>query len=458
MTVKVERLAPEGEAIARQDGASRIVFVPHGVPGDRLEVELVSTKSTFSKARLKKLIEAGPERILPPCPLHFDPSRPSPACGGCDWQQLHYQAQLKHKREIVRDCLVRIAKLKDVPLGETIASPQQWSYRNKVQIPFGPGRHGSGKPIAGFYASGSHDIVDFEACPVQPELSMRVVRKIKDFAAKWNWPIYEEGRRRGWLRHLYLRTNGAGEALAALVTHSRDFPREREFVQEINAEFPEVIGLYQNIQPLDTSVVLGPHWRRIWGARGIEEKIGRLTFLSSPGAFLQVNTPAAELLYDAALAALTEGGRKFDLCLDLYCGVGTLSLWVAPAFTRVIGVEENKDAIRDAYKNAERNGVKNVRFTAGRSEAVLPRLAKTDLHKPCAAIVDPPRTGCSNAVLRAITLPPFKRIVYVSCDPATFARDAAFLCRSGFQLKRVQPLDLFPQTSHVELVGLFDRP
>ncbi|MEK7858586.1 MAG: 23S rRNA (uracil(1939)-C(5))-methyltransferase RlmD [Elusimicrobiota bacterium] len=458
LTVKVQRMAAEGDAIALAEGSPRVVLVANAVPGDVLEVEVTEAKSSFARARVKSITTAGPERIEPPCPLHFSPGRPGPACGGCDWQQLKYEAQLKYKREIVLDCLRRIGKLKDVPVEETLASPQPWAYRNKVQIPFGPPRGTSKQPVAGFYATGSHQIVDFEACPVQPELSVKIALKLKTMAARFGWHAYEEDRRRGWLRHLYVRSNSQGKALAALVTAGPQLPKQDDFIAEMKASFPEVISLYQNVQPEQTSVILGPQWRHLWGAKGLEEKIGRFTFRSSPGAFLQINTPAAEKLYDSALAALKEGSKTFDLALDVYCGVGTLSLWVAAAARRVIGIEENRDAVRDAYKNAELNGVKNVRFSAGRAEAVLPRLLKESMPERCAVLVDPPRMGLSRAVLHCMTDRRIQRLVYVSCNPATFARDAAFLGQSGFALKTVQPVDLFPQTSHVECVGLFDRP
>ncbi|MBI3552066.1 MAG: 23S rRNA (uracil(1939)-C(5))-methyltransferase RlmD [Elusimicrobia bacterium] len=453
LTVAAERLAPEGEAIARAAGSPRVIFVPYAVPGDRLEVDVVAAKSSFARGRIRKVLEPSPERIAPKCPHHYAGPGGPPPCGGCDWQMLSYAAQLKHKRELVRDCLSRIAKLPDAPVAETIASPQPWGYRNKVQIPFG---RRDGRVVAGFYAPGTHSIVDFQSCAVQPELSVRIALKVKELAASWRWPIYEEDSGRGWLRHLFVRTNSEGKALAALVTKSAEFPRREEFVSALRQAFPELLGLHHNVQPLKTSVVLGPHWKAVWGARAIEERVGRLRFLVSPGAFLQVNTPAAALLYDAALAAATEGGVRFKQALDLYCGAGTLTLWVAGAFARVQGVEENRDAVRDAWKNAELNGVKNARFTAGRAEAVLPRI-KNELSGPTAALADPPRMGLSRAVLRFLTAPVFRRLVYVSCDPATFARDAGYLCQSGFKLKSVSPVDLFPQTSHVELVALLDR-
>jgi len=459
LIVDVKKMAPEGEAIAfaqpePPQTSSRVVFVSGGVPGDRLEVGLVAAKSSFARARIKKLLEPGPERIPPPCPLHDYPGRPTPACGGCDWQQLNYEAQLRHKREIILDCLGRIAKIRDASVRPALASPKPWNYRNKVQIPFGVDKNGG--IIAGFYASQSHQIVNFDACPVQPETTVRIALKVKELAARFGWPVYDESRHRGWLRHLFVRSDSAGQALAALVTHSADFPRREDFIAEMRASFPQIVGYYQNVQPLKTSVILGPQWKRLWGAAGIEETLGRLRFFASPGAFLQVNTEAAVLLYDAALQALQEGGKAFDLVLDLYCGVGTLACWLARAAPRLIGVEENPQAVRDAWASAERNQIKNARFYAGKVEAMLPKLKK-DLPERCAAVIDPPRSGLSEPALRFLTNRSIKRVIYVSCNPATFARDAGYLSKSGFKLGTVQPVDLFPQTSHIELVARLDR-
>lgn len=453
LVVNVEKMAPEGEALAKAPGSTRVVFVPYGVPGDELEVELHEAKSSFARGKIVRVIKPGAQRIEPPCPLHYAPGRRGPACGGCDWQQLSQDAQLEHKRSVVVDCLSRLGKQRDATVEKTIPSPKPWAYRNKVQIPFGVQ---GGRPVAGFYEAGSHRIVDFDACPVQPDLSVKAALFVKRKAAELKWPIYEEARNQGWLRHVFVRTNDAGKGLLALVGRTDDFPRREEFLSALHAELPEIIGVHLNVQPLKTSVVLGPKWRAVWGARAIEERIGPFTFLVSPGAFLQVNTGAAERLYAQAEAALAHGGAKFEAALDLYCGAGTLTLFAARAAKRVVGVEENRDAVKDAWKNAERNGVKNVSFRAGRVEAVLPKL-RAELPQRLAVVVDPPRMGLSQTALRFCTTPSVKRLVYVSCNPATFARDVGYLAQSGFKLGPVQPVDLFPQTSHVELVARLDR-
>jgi 23S rRNA (uracil1939-C5)-methyltransferase len=441
--VKIDRIAPEGAGVARLGPSNLVVFVPYAVPGDVLEISLDEKRSSYARGRIVQVLAPGPDRIEPRCPFHFAPGKSARAfCGGCDWQQLGYEAQLRLKRDIVVDCLKRLAGLNDVPVLPTIASPRQWGYRNKVQVPFGAGA------VAGFYAPGSHRIVDLTECAVQPELSVRIILKAKDILRRDANP---------WLRHLLIRLNGRNRALAAIVTKTRMIPPSGMVLSdELRKAFPEIVGLHHNAQPEESSVILGPHWRKLWGADALETKLGAFSFLLSPASFFQVNSGAAELLYDTALDFLRDGGARFDLALDLYCGVGPLAFWISRAVRTVIGVEENNAAVEDAWKNARRNGVTNVDFLAMKTEAAVSRLSKR-LEGRVAAVADPPRSGLSPAARNLLRHPAIRRLVYVSCDPATFARDAKETGRFGFKLSKVQPVDLFPQTSHVELVGLLDR-
>ncbi len=460
VVVDIERIAPEGQGLGRVQGGGAVVFVPYTVPGDKVQALLLKSSSTFAQGRLTRLLASGPDRLEPACPVHFRADRPStPFCGGCEWQQLSYEGQLRNKREMVLDCLRRIAKIPQPPVEPVLASPLPWGYRNKVQIPFAPAREPGGRPSAGFYGPGSRKVVDQDACPVQPELSVRISSAVKDLAAKLRWPIYDNETKRGWLRHLFIRTNSSGKALVALITKTPEFRREQEaeFVASLTAAFPEITSLYHNAQPDQSNVVVGQVWRKLWGAKGLEEKIGPYSFAASPGAFLQVNTGAAEILYAQALKFLKRAEAPWDLAVDLYCGVGTLTVWISKAATKVVGIEENREAVKDAWENAKRNKVQNARFIAARAEAGLPKLLG-ESDRSCAVLVDPPRAGLGTPVLRALTAHQVRRIVYVSCDPATFSRDAGYLLKSGFQLKTVQPVDLFPQTSHVELAALLDRP
>lgn len=453
-------MSPEGQGLGRIEGSGAVVFVPYTVPGDKLEVEIITAASTFGRGRVARLLEPGPERIEPPCRVHFHAERPAaPSCGGCDWQQLSYEAQLRHKQGVVRDCLTRIAKLGSVRVEPVLASPQPWGYRNKVQVPFAPAREPGGRPGAGFYAAGSRRVVDQDACPVQPDLSVRIAAAVKDHCAKHRWPVYDFESKRGWLRHLFIRTNASGKALVGLITRTPAFPKEQEtkFISAMRESFPEVSSIFHNVQPDQSNVVVGLEWRRLWGAKGLEERIGPYLFSASPGAFLQVNTKAAALLYEVAFSMLQRPHAPWSLAVDLYCGVGTLTVWIAKAASRVVGIEENREAVRDAWENAKRNKAHNVGFSCARAEAGLPRLLGAQASE-CAVLVDPPRAGLGTPVLRSLTAKTVRRIVYVSCDPATFARDAGYLAQAGFHLKTVQPVDLFPQTSHVEIAALLDRP
>ncbi|HVE13240.1 MAG TPA: 23S rRNA (uracil(1939)-C(5))-methyltransferase RlmD [Elusimicrobiota bacterium] len=455
----IEKMAPEGKGLARS--GNRIIFIPHAAPGDRLQVALDRVKEGYALGRIVKVLEPGPGRIVPPCPLHYRPPgdepRPAVVCGGCDWQHLSAETQLAAKRDLILDCLERIGKLRGVPVAATLASPAAWRYRNKVQVPFA--KVGDGVQ-AGFYSPGSHQIADFDDCPVQPELSVRVVRKVKELAAALRWSVYDESSDRGWLRHLLVRTNADGKALAAVVSKTEDFPGRERFLSAMVEAFPELASVFHNVQPLKTSVVLGPTWKLLRGHARMQERLGKLTLRFSPSAFLQVNTPACEVLYKAVADFLGEDGFRPDLLLDLYCGVGSIALWLAPACRKVLGVEENRQAVEDAWENARLNNVKNARFVAGTAESMTAKLRREfDPFEPgtCAAVVDPPRAGCEETVLRAFSSPAVRRVVYVSCNPPTLARDAGVLAAVGYVLKKVQPVDLFPQTSHIEAVALFER-
>ena len=293
LSVKVDSMAPAGDGVARSEGSSRVLFIPHAAPGDKLEVEVFEAKSNFARAKIKKVLTPGPDRIDPPCPHHAAPSRPGPACGGCDWQHLAYEAQLRAKRGVVIDCISRIGKFAEAEklVGAVRAAPKPWAYRNKVQIPFGNGPHG---PVMGFYAAGSRSIVDMRECPVQPDLSLRIALTVKKMAVARRWTFYDQTSGKGWLRHLYIRTNVENQAIVALVVTRGEFPDREAFAAELRAQHPEVIGLHVNIQQERTSVVIGEQWRRLWGAREIEETMGRFRFSMTPGAFMQVNTPSAE--------------------------------------------------------------------------------------------------------------------------------------------------------------------
>jgi 23S rRNA (uracil1939-C5)-methyltransferase len=460
LRLTIDRLSSEGPGVARPKGGGPVHFVPYTAPGDSIEAVVRQSKSGFVRASMTKLLEPGPGRVSPRCPLHYSPEmaeRGERPCGGCDWQHLSPDTQLESKRAIVRDCLFRIAKLREPRVEPTLPSPAQWRYRNKVQVPVGSER---GRVVAGFYGPGSRSIVDFEDCPVQPEISVGLVSGVRKLAAELGWRPYDQDRHSGWLRHVFVRTNSRKEAMLALVTKSPKITGENRFVAAIREGFPFVTGIHQNVQPKRTAVVLGPRWKKLWGRSLLEERVGKIRLRVAPPAFLQVNTPACEVLYGVVREFLAQDGFRPKLLLDLYSGVGSIGLSLSDLADSVIGVEEVREAAKNARDNAELNGIRNASFLAGGVEALLSKIAKRLSNEPpasAAAVLDPPRAGCAKPVLKSLRSPALERVIYVSCNPATFARDADWLTRHGWKLDRVRPVDLFPQTSHVETVGLFRR-
>ncbi|NLO92003.1 MAG: 23S rRNA (uracil(1939)-C(5))-methyltransferase RlmD [Elusimicrobia bacterium] len=422
--------------------------VAYAAEGDHAKIA-VSARNPDRQATLLEVVSKGHGRVEPLCPLYFRPGREK-WCGGCDMQHLSYQAQL-HAKQTSLETLLRTcratARIKAEPI---TPSPQQWRYRNKVQVPFA--RRG-GRYEAGFYHPGTHDVVDFQDCPVQPELSTKIILDIKKTAREHRWPIYDEELNTGWLRHALVRTNVRGEAMVSLVAAKAPQRWIRAWAEEFQKTFPQVKSLYLNTQPGRTSVILGKKWERLAGATTITETICGLDFMLYPGSFLQVNTPAAELLYRTA-ASFLRGGLKTPDFYDLYCGTGTITLIASRLFRNAVGIEENKGAVACAWKNAERNRIGNARFFSGKAEELF---NSSRINRPCSVLVDPPRTGCDKSLLLKLKHPHVKKLVYISCNPQTFVRDADILAMEGFELKRLRPADLFPQTSHIELAALFER-
>jgi len=432
IALTVERLSTGGEGVGRADGM--VVFVPYAAPADRLEVEIIQTHKRFARAKLLHVLEPSKDRTTPPCPYYFK-------CGGCTWQHLAYDAQLRAKQALVQETLERLGGLKGVKVKPVLGMKDPWRYRNKVQQPVG----WDGKSlISGFYAEGSHDIVPIEDCLVQPELSVRIINRAKALLIAHHLRAYDPRHHQGWIRHLLVRTSHDGKATLTFVTRDPTFAHESEIIPTLVREFPMIAGIHQNVQPARSNVILGKTWRRIYGQPYLEERLGHLRFRLSPGAFFQVNSPQAEVLYNVAKAMAGRGERL----LDLYAGVGTIALWLADHFKEVGGVEEFPAAVKDAEANAELNQIENVRFIAQTAESFLGGLSKD--RRPLAVVLDPPRSGCSPAVLKSLLALRPSPLVYVSCDPGTLARDLGVLSQGGYRIEEVQPVDLFPHTAHIE--------
>ncbi|MDO5100732.1 MAG: 23S rRNA (uracil(1939)-C(5))-methyltransferase RlmD [Eubacteriales bacterium] len=436
------------------------IFVKDALPGDYIEAKITKVKKQYAYGRLERIIEASPERIEPRCPVH----RP---CGGCQIAALDYKAALRFKQDRVKQQLIRLGGQDEATL-ERIMEPiigmeDPYHYRNKAQFPVG--RDVSGKVISGFYAAHSHRIIPHDdnpsGCSIGQPLADRIRRRITAFLQQKNIPIYDEISGRGQVRHIFIRIgHSSGQVMVCLIVNAaanRCLPWEADLIRELTEreEIPGLTGICLNYQQEPNNVILGPQTRCIWGRSYIEDSIQGLTFHISVNSFYQVNSIQMEKLYATALdfADLSPA----DTVWDIYCGIGTISLCAAKQAGHVYGVEYVERAILDARANAVRNGLTNTDFYVGAAEEVLPRLYREENIKASVIIVDPPRKGCDPAVLETIARMEPQRLVYVSCDVATLARDVKRMEELGYRLERVRAVDMFPWTVHVEGVVLMSR-
>ncbi|HOW28371.1 MAG TPA: 23S rRNA (uracil(1939)-C(5))-methyltransferase RlmD [Elusimicrobiota bacterium] len=452
--LSIESLATGGDSVARDN--RYVIFVPYGAPGDRVKLAHFEHHQRFTRARIVEILEPSPERVSPRCPVFYKPGDGvGTFCGGCDWQHLKPEYQLKAKETLFKESLHKIGGLVNPRVESLLPSPDPWRYRNKVQIPFEAKTDGGVQ--AGFYSPGSHTVVPFDDCPVQTEISVRIYHTVLDWVRRENVRIYQPATGQGWLRHLYIRTNSAQQALVALITNSAPFPNSAEFCRSLRSQNPGVVSVYQNINMQRNQIILGNEWKHLEGSKSLPESILGLKWALSPGSFFQVNHGAAEKLFSTVIEWIAP--TRMDFILELYSGVGVLSLSLAAKARAVWGIEENPTAIQDAWNASRLNGISNVRFWRGSCETVLSRRDFRKMAPPRfqSVVLDPPRAGCTPQVLRNISFLKPDKIIYVSCDPATLARDIKILTKYGYHLQRSVPVDLFPQTSHIESVNLLVR-
>ncbi len=450
VTADVVGLAHEGEGVGRVKGFT--LFIPGALPGERVRARVSEVKKQFGRADLLTVEQASPDRAAPPCPIYE-------ACGGCQLQHMRYDAQLVWKRKMVVDALERIGKLQvassaesggqGVAVHDVIGMDEPWRYRNKAQVPIGFDVEEGGL-VGGFYAIGSHRIIDMDACLIQHERNDSAVRRVKEIARELGIEAYDEKSHTGLLRHVVVKTSfSTGEVMLVLVTTERGIPKQNELVRRIVESVPETVSIMQNVNEERTRAVFGRETETLWGRDVIFDSIGGIRFAISARSFYQVNPKQTEVLYRTALdyAALT--GE--ETVIDAYCGIGTISLFLAQRARHVYGVELVRDAVEDARANAALNGIENADFTVGRAEAVIPAWRAEGIAADV-IVVDPPRKGCDAALLDTLFAMQPKRIVYVSCNPSTLARDLRILEDGGFRTVEVQPVDMFPHTVHVECV------
>lgn len=426
ITLKIKRLGIHGEGIGDYNGFT--VFVDGALPDETVTASINEVRKNFARAKIVSYDQTSPHRVTPPCPVFG-------RCGGCQLMHLDYPQQLETKRQRVVDALERIGKIFNVPVGACVPSPDPLNYRNKIQLPVVL----DSTLRMGLYAFNSHDIVEIEKCYIHCPLGEKVFVQVKQILKANPDPS---------LRHIIIKTAvHTNQVLVVLVTQGEGSPLLPTIAEKIMESVPEIKGVVQNINYTSGNVILGKTFRTLAGHSYIVDKICGMHFKVSPASFFQVNPAQAENLYQKALEFCALKGD--ETVLDAYCGVGTLSLILAPHAKQVIGVECVPDAISDAQDNAKRNKIHNANFTCAAAEDFIGTLSHIDV-----AVLNPPRKGCEPAFLEKLALLKPSRLIYVSCDPATLARDLAILREKGYQVEAVQPFDMFPQTIHVETVTL----
>lgn len=437
-TVTITGYTAEGLGVTRIDG--RVIFVHNAVRGEICTIRILKILKNVAFARVEEILERSPARCEPDCP-HY------PACGGCDFRHITYEEELEAKRQRVEDVLRRVGGV-DIAVGEVIGAESVDGYRNKCQLPVSP----AGK--LGFYRARSHDVVSALDCRLQTPQANAIAIAVEAYLRNCSVPAYDETTGKGLLRHLYVRTNQAGEALVCVVVNGSRLPQEEELIRRVRKACSKTAGVVLNVNKQDTNVILGDAYRTLWGEDCLTDTLCGLTFRLSAPSFYQVNHAQAERLYEKAIefAALT--GQ--ETVLDLYCGAGTITLSMARYAKRVIGAEIVPEAVENAKENAQINGITNAEFFCGDAGTIAQTLAEREL-RPDVIVVDPPRKGLGDEVIPVIAAMGAKRVVYVSCDPGTLARDVKRFAAAGYQASRAAAVDLFPRTRHIETAVLLSR-
>ena len=442
--LNITSLTSDGDGVARTDDGI-VVFVPNTAVGDVIDALILKVKKNVAYAKVSEVIAPAPDRIVPDCPA-------SARCGGCVYRHIRYEAELRAKRQKVIDAVTRIGRLDAGLVKDIIPSEKIDAYRNKAMIPVGLDKDGA--VVMGYYARHSHRIVPCIDCRLSPPIFNRIAADFYAFLSHRPHLVYSP-QHRGGIRHLYLRYAGtSGEVMVCIVAGKRNFEGDTVLYNSLKEKYPEIRTIAVNINPADTNVILGDKTCTVYGDGTIADTLCGLRFSLSPPSFYQVNRDQAERLYAKAreYAALT--GK--ETLIDLYCGTGTIGLSMTKDCKRLIGVEIIPEAIEDAKENARRNGIANARFLCGDAAEAAATL-KGEGIKPDVIVVDPPRKGLTPELIATIAQMLPKRVVYVSCDPATLARDLALFEEQNYSTEEITPVDMFPRTAHVESVAMMSR-
>jgi len=437
----IKRLGINGEGVGYFKRG--VVFVPGALPGEEIVAEATKIHPKYAEAKVKKIRKASEHRVQPQCPVYEQ-------CGGCQVQHLDYTQQLREKRDIVKQALERHTKFNvdQLDIKETIGMDNPWNYRNKSQFQVGTK---DGNIIAGLYGLNSHDLIDIPECIVQHPFSNEITVTVKEAMQQLGIPAYDEKKKSGIVRTVIVRTGfETKEVQVVIVTISEKLPKKNRLIQIIQEKHPEVKSIVQNVNKEQTSLIFGDKTIQLAGEPIINETLGDLSYELSARTFFQLNPTQTVKLYDEAKKAAALTGK--ENVVDAYCGVGTIGLWLSDEAKEVRGMDIIPESIEDAKKNAKRHGKNNTKFEVGKAEDVLPRWIAYDNWKPDVIVVDPPRTGCDQQLLISILNAEPKKIVYVSCNPSTLAKDIQQLSKK-YKVNYIQPVDMFPHTAHVECVA-----
>lgn len=436
--VKVVDFGSKGEGVCKYNDFT--IFVRGVVPGDILETEIFLKKKNYAKGKIKNIIKKSEIRQEAPCE-YFG------VCGGCQIQNVDYLKQLEYKKDSVKNAIQRIGKIENALIHDTIGMEEPYNYRNKGQFPI---QLNNNRAEIGFYKIGSHNVVDLNKCIIQEKISNDILNIVKKVINDNNISIYNERKHKGLLRHVVIRTAyETKDTMVILVTNGNELPFKNKFIDELS-NIKEVKSIVQNINKKRGNRILGFKNKTIYGDSFILDSIGNLKFEISPLSFFQVNPKQTKKLYNKALEYADLTGD--EVVFDLYCGIGSISLFLAKKAKKVYGVEIIDDAIKDARKNAKNNNIDNTEFITGKAEEVIPKMYKDGI-KADVVVLDPPRKGCDETLLNTIIDMKPEKIVYVSCKPSTLARDLKYLTNKGYKLIEVQPVDMFPHSTHVETVA-----
>ncbi|MGM0902108.1 MAG: 23S rRNA (uracil(1939)-C(5))-methyltransferase RlmD [Bacillota bacterium] len=437
--VEFEDLTHDGAGVAKVDGYP--IFVQGGLPGEKAQIKVIKVNKGYGIGRLIQLLERSYFRVE-------IAKEESHKFGGCQLQHISYEGQLKFKENQVRQVLTRIGKLEDVTVHPVLGMEHPWQYRNKAQVPVG---EKDGKLISGFFKPRSHEIVDTNESLIQLAEVNEAIQAVKEICSELGVKAYNEEIHKGDLRHIMARyAKQTGELMVVIITRTADLPSKNTLVEEIVARLPKVKSIVHNVNSKKTNVIMGDKTKVLWGNEVIYDYIGDVKFAISALSFYQVNPDQTKVLYDKALEYAGLNGD--ETVMDAYCGIGTISLFLAQKAKKVFGVEIVPEAIEDAKRNAELNAITNAEFAVGKAEEVIPKWYEQGVRADV-LVVDPPRKGCDEALLQTIIEMQPKKVVYVSCNPATLARDLRILEDGGYKTLEVQPVDMFPQTTHVECVA-----